>query len=419
MATEPGIIKSFQQLKQAIRQDDANEIHQLTCTNERLAAERDAARGIADGCKQAVESAREELEACRAGRDTAQEQLQNALGAYNGLIDAHHTTQAERNEARAERDGAQEERDRWRGKFHGMEARKDEAQKAREYWKDSHTAQESYFQDGIKDDALRCGVDPGGMVGMAIVHTMADEVQKCHQVRSAYWNGVGEAIKHMEDGGSYHAVADALRRVQDRASAAWTQEPEAQEGAGSWEEAGKLQNAIMTAAKAAGISTTQTYADMAQAMATIIKEQRCEAQEGAASWEGSFARLKQTIHHYAVALGIKPGGTCRDIVKEMAMRAEAWASNAADLAGTVKDLTTQSNVLEHGIRDAQEAMQHAEGPLIEQVEGTLHKALEDTGLAGCAPLTPLERAHHALNRLHYPTKGDVEEARAALREAIS
>ncbi len=35
-----------------------------------------------------------------------------------------------------------------------------------------------YFETGIRDDAKRAGIDARGLVGMAIVHTMADRIQE-------------------------------------------------------------------------------------------------------------------------------------------------------------------------------------------------------------------------------------------------
>ena len=54
----------------------------------------------------------------------------------------------------------------------GMDVAQDEYDDLRTQLEEANT----YFETGIKDDAERAGIDTRGLVGMAIVHTMVEQL---------------------------------------------------------------------------------------------------------------------------------------------------------------------------------------------------------------------------------------------------
>ncbi len=52
-------------------------------------------------------------------------------------------------------------------------------------WAATNDPLSRYFEQGIKDDAERAGIDTRGLVGMAIVHTMADEIERLLKIEKA------------------------------------------------------------------------------------------------------------------------------------------------------------------------------------------------------------------------------------------
>jgi len=58
------------------------------------------------------------------------------------------------------------------GAGHGIYSLRKEIIKLQTQLKEANT----YFETGIKDNAERAGIDTQGLVGMAIVHTMTEEI---------------------------------------------------------------------------------------------------------------------------------------------------------------------------------------------------------------------------------------------------
>ncbi len=80
-----------------------------------------------------------------------------------------------------------------------------------------------YFESGIKDDAGRAGIDTHGLVGLAIVHTMSEELIRRFDALELAWgliaNGYGgwenapddwrnAAIRWRDE--QYHPILEAM-----------------------------------------------------------------------------------------------------------------------------------------------------------------------------------------------------------------
>ena len=74
----------------------------------------------------------------------------------------------------------------------------------------------AHFEDGIKDDAERVGIDTRGIIGMAIVHTMADRIEILKKERDRWKDGYDELAGAVIDAEKKRDEAQARLREAER-----------------------------------------------------------------------------------------------------------------------------------------------------------------------------------------------------------